>query len=77
LVVARSIPGFDSRILDRSQSRAGASLILAPCCWKAVEKELVEIGDHRGRYKTVEPKVEPKQPVIPKTENLFSVCESV
>ena len=29
---AASIPEFDSRILDRSRSRAGASSVLPPCC---------------------------------------------
>ena len=29
-----SIPIPDSRILDRSRRRAGASSVLTPCCWR-------------------------------------------
>jgi|WetSurSiteA1Bulk_404760.scaffolds.fasta_scaffold244987_1 hypothetical protein len=38
-----SIPIPDSRILDRSRSRAEASLMLTPCSWKAVRKQLLGI----------------------------------
>ena len=31
----------------------------------------------RRQYETVGPKVEPNQPAIPRSENPFSVCESV
>jgi hypothetical protein len=37
----------------------------------------VEVGDHGGRYETVGHRVEPNQPPIPRSENRFSVCESV